>query len=233
MTKSATRFDHLQHRARHEDLMKREILTPEQRHAVLIAGFAALSLEHAELEKEFATVLKEGCSGELAEDILVQMAAYLGYPKANHALAVLKKLLPQTDYDVARISDEQRYQNGIKDYAQLNPSALENINTAFGEVAGDIIQLTFQAFGDVYASSRQSLVTRQLATISALAVLGGAAPQLKFHIGASLRVGVTLEQIVEVAAWAQFLAGMPAAYNMLVELKSALAEGEGATPGYQ
>jgi 4-carboxymuconolactone decarboxylase len=63
--------------------------------------------------------------------------------------------------------------------------------------------------------------------------MGCAAPQLRFHISAGMNVGLTREQIVEIIAWAQFLAGAPAAYNALVELKAALAAGASATPGYQ
>jgi 4-carboxymuconolactone decarboxylase len=93
--------------------------------------------------------------------------------------------------------------------------------------------LTFRGFGDVYAQSKQSLMTRQFATIAVLAVLGCAAPQLRFHIGAGMNVGITEEQVVEIIAWAQYFAGAPAAYNALVELKAALAAGSTATPGYQ
>jgi 4-carboxymuconolactone decarboxylase len=93
--------------------------------------------------------------------------------------------------------------------------------------------LTFRGFGDVYAQSKQSSMTRQFATIAVLVVLGCAAPQLRFHIGAGMNVGITEEQVVEIIAWAQFFAGAPAAYNALGELKAALAAGSTATPGYQ
>ncbi len=43
---------------------------------------------------------------------------------------------------------------------------------------------------------------------------------------------MTKDQIVETIYWVQFLAGMPAAYNALIELKAALAAGPTATPGY-
>ena len=92
---------------------------------------------------------------------------------------------------------------------------------------------SFRIFGDVYASSRQPLKLRQLATISGLAVLGSAAPQLRFHIGAGRHVGLSEAQLVEVIAWVQFFAGAPAAYNALIELKTSLAEGSDATPAYQ
>ena len=107
------------------------------------------------------------------------------------------------------------------------------IRAAFGDIAGDLIDLTFRAFGDVYARSEQPFPLRQLATVSALAVMGTAAPQLRFHIGAAFNVGLTQEQVVEAIAWVQFYAGMPAAYNALIELKEALAAGPASPPGYR
>jgi 4-carboxymuconolactone decarboxylase len=131
-----------------------------------------------------------------------------------------------------RRSDAERYHHGVSVYAQLNDRALETIEAAFGTIAGQLIRSTFMSFGDVFASSGQPLRLRQLATVSALAVLGTAAPQLRFHFGAALRVGVSTAQLVETIAWVQFLAGMPAAYNALTELKQALAAGADAPPGY-
>ena len=63
--------------------------------------------------------------------------------------------------------------------------------------------------------------------------MGSAAPQLRFHIGAAMNVGVTTDQLVAAIAWVQFLKGAPAAYNALTELRAALSAGNGATPGYQ
>ena len=57
-------------------------------------------------------------------------------------------------------------------------------------------------------------MTRQFATIAVLAVLGCVAPQLRFHIGAGMNVGITEEQVVEIIAWAQYFAGAPAACSV-------------------
>lgn len=225
-------------RAQQSDLMARSGFTPTQRHAVMIAAIAALPLDSRQQEKELSALLEDGCPVELAEDILVQMAAYLGYLRAAQSLDALGRAckgagLAAAPFDNSSedTSAEGRYQRGIADYSQLNPNALATIKSAFGEISEDFIHMTFRAFGDVFASSRQPLPIRQLATISALAVLGNAAPQLRFHINAGFHIGVDQEQIVEVIAWTQFFAGMPAAYNAMVELKSALSEG--AAPAYQ
>ena len=167
-----------------------------------------------------------------------QMAAYLGYPRTRRSMVCLNGALANLEQcsgssTPGGVSDAERYDTGIADYARLNPDALKTIKTAFGTLAPDVIELTFRIFGDVYAASRQSLQVRQLATVAALAVTGSTAPQLRFHTGAGRQVGLTEVQLVEVIAWVQFFAGAPAAYNALIELKASLADGSAATPAYQ
>lgn len=226
-------------RARHGDLLSREVLTADERFAVLLGGLAALPLDGDRLVDGFREIVDEGVDPGLAGDILVQMAAYLGYPRAMQALDAFHRAAGRSGSraerptDAATLSDRDRYVRGTSAYARINETALATIEAAFGEIAGDLIELTFRSFGDVFATSRQPLAIRQLATVAALAVLGSAAPQLRFHIGAALNLGVTRTQLVEAIAWVQYLAGMPAAYNALVELKGALAEGTAPPPAYR
>ncbi|MEQ9331394.1 carboxymuconolactone decarboxylase family protein [Thalassobaculum sp.] len=234
------RFERDDRRTRDRDLLPRDLLTAEERFAVRLAGLAALPLDGAVLSHAFGALLADGMAPGFAEDILVQMAAYLGYPRAAKALDALRRAgpLPAAEptvelADLADPTDEERYRRGTGDYARINATALETIQAAFGELAGDLVRITFRSFGDVFASSRQPLPVRQLATVAALGVLGGAAPQLRFHIAAALHVGVTRDQLVEAIVWVQYLAGMPAAYNALVELKGALAAGADAPPAYR
>ena len=237
MTNPSLRFDELYASALEGDLAGRDALTDEERLAVQLGGLAALGLGSTELTGELLSLMSEGCPPELAEDVLIQMAAYIGYPHTRRYLDCLKAAMAHqgqcSQGKAHTFSGAERHAAGIADYARLNPDALNTINAAFGALAPDVIERTFRIFGDVYASSRQPLQVRQLATISALAVLGSAAPQLRFHIGAGRHVGLSEAQLVEVIAWVQFFAGAPAAYNALIELKASLAEGSDATPAYQ
>ncbi len=236
----SSRFETFYNSAFQDDLAARSNLSDEQRFAVIVAGFASLPLDTDALTFEWAELLQAGCPPKLAEDTIAQMAAYIGFPRSKQCLACLEVALQQRD-QLSEISTrsadgrsaQERYQRGVAVYHQLNPHALDNIKAAFDDLAGDVVQRTFVAFGDVYALSDQTLSVQQFATISALGTLGCAAPQLRFHIGAGLNVGISKEQIVEIIAWVQFFAGAPAAYNALTELKAALTAGSSATPGYQ
>ncbi|MEM7427917.1 MAG: carboxymuconolactone decarboxylase family protein [Pseudomonadota bacterium] len=234
---STPKFDALYAHALTNDLGPLDSLNSEERFAVLLGGLASLSLSEQTLTSELRSLLDKGCNLQLAEDILIQMAVYLGAPAARQALASLAAAAEPASVLATREARPEpaahRFEAGTAAYAELNPNALSDIQAAFGKVAPDVIDLTFRGFGDLYGQSSQPLTSRQLATVSALAVLGSAAPQLRFHIGAAFRVGVSCEKLVETIAWVQFLKGAPAAYNALTELKAALAAGNEATPGYE
>ncbi len=235
-----SRFTRAYWRAVHDDLGSRPGLSREARFAVIVGALVGLRLPQERLTRELGELLDNGCSAALAEDTIVHLAAYAGYMHASLAVdalvaAMAQRAMPAAvrDDPLDTLTDDARYQRGIEDYGRLNASALGNIRAAFDEVAPDVAQLTFRAFGDVFAVSRQPLTLRQLATVAALIAMGTAAPQVRFHIAAAFNVGVTREEIVETIYWLQIFAGMPAAYNALVELKAALAAGAAAPPAYR
>ena len=66
------------------------------------------------------------------------------------------------------------------------------------DVAPDLARYVVEfGYGDVYSRPGLDDRTRQLAAISALTALGGAEPQLEYHIGIALNVGVEPQEIVE------------------------------------
>ncbi|RYE80058.1 MAG: carboxymuconolactone decarboxylase family protein, partial [Hyphomicrobiales bacterium] len=67
------------------------------------------------------------------------------------------------------------------------------------------------------------LRSREIATISALAALGNAQPQLKVHIEAGLNVGLSRQEITEVLIQMAVYAGFPAALNGLFAAKEVFA----------
>ena len=233
-----TNFMTLSRYASHRDLWGRNGWTRKHRFAAMTAGFVGLRIDEDQFVVELSRLFEEGCDRQLAEDTIRQMAAYVGYIHAAKAMSALDRVVARGGVaaEAAPISpepsDEERYARGIEDYNKLNPAALGTIRTAFDDLAPDLANLTFRAFGDVYAASRQDLATRQIATVAGLGCMGGVAPQLRFHFGAALNVGVTQDQLVEVILLIQFLAGMPAAYNAIVELKAAISSA-GEPPPYR
>ena len=71
-------------------------------------------------------------------------------------------------------------------------------------------------YGGIYDRDGLDLRTRQIATISALAVLGGqTAPQLKVHVKAARDMDISQREISEVILQMSHYGGFPAAINAL------------------
>ncbi|MEO0386775.1 MAG: carboxymuconolactone decarboxylase family protein [Pseudomonadota bacterium] len=85
-------------------------------------------------------------------------------------------------------------------------------------------------YGGIYGRDGLDDKTRQLATVAALAVLGGQTrPQLKIHVKAALSVGATPREINETILQMVLYGGFPAMINALngaIEVY----EQEGLTP---
>ena len=71
-------------------------------------------------------------------------------------------------------------------------------------------------YGGVYARKGASERTRQIATIAALAVLGGqTGPQVKIHVKAALDMGIPPREIAEIILQMALYGGFPAMINAL------------------
>ncbi|WJZ02940.1 carboxymuconolactone decarboxylase family protein [Corynebacterium freiburgense] len=68
-------------------------------------------------------------------------------------------------------------------------------------------------YADVFARPGLLKTERQLATIAALAAMGNAPKQLRFHINGALNVGCTPQQVIETFVHETIYAGFPAALN--------------------
>ncbi len=72
------------------------------------------------------------------------------------------------------------------------------------------------AYGQIYNRPGLDLKTRQLATVAALAALGGQTrPQLKVHVGAALKAGASQTEVTEVILQMSLYGGFPAMVNAL------------------
>jgi len=111
------------------------------------------------------------------------------------------------------------YDKGMKTFAAIHGSdgleVLERIKKICPEMARFIIEYPF---GKIYSRKKLSRRMRQVATIASLTTLGHAPKQLKSHIKAALRAGLSREEIVEVILQMSVYAGFPAALNALYVL---------------
>lgn len=114
-----------------------------------------------------------------------------------------------------------RHEKGAESVKQvLGPKAEESLAT-LGELGDRIIETIY---GDIYQRDGLTLKERQIATLCMLMALGGKDRQVKVHMRAGLRVGITEDELRELVIQLAAYAGFPAAINAQAQLNEVLAE---------
>ncbi len=109
---------------------------------------------------------------------------------------------------------DDRYARGrrVLGEVEMNPSG--SVLDDLAAFCPDLERLVVEfGYADVFDRPGLPRAERELAAVSALAALGNAPNQLRFHIGGALNLGCTPEQIVETFLQISIYAGFPAAIN--------------------
>ena len=118
-----------------------------------------------------------------------------------------------------------RYKRGWETLKGIDPHAGEGLIEELKDIAPDLARFTIEfPFGDIYSRGVLSLREREIVTLSALAALGNAGPQLKAHIHNALNVGCTRQEVVEIMIQMAVYAGFPAALNGIAMTKEVFTE---------
>ncbi|USR42237.1 carboxymuconolactone decarboxylase family protein [Ectopseudomonas hydrolytica] len=188
-----------------------ETLSAKQQAIPLIAAAMARS-DMPRLNAVLNQGLDAGLTISEVKEVLVQLYAYTGFPRSLNALAELMKVV------------EERNRRGIQDAPGREPSGIiptgnellvvgkaNQTHIAGAPVQGPlfdfapIINQYLQAhlFGAIFERDNLDWQSRELATVGALAATPGVEAQLRSHMAASMRVGLTesqLRQLIQVLA---------------------------------
>ncbi len=94
-----------------------------------------------------------------------------------------------------------------------------------GKVAPDLANYVLEfIFGELYSRDGFDMKTKQMLTVTTLATLGNAKPQLAYHINGALNLGITREDIINIMTHISGYAGFPAALNGVSTAKEVFAE---------
>jgi len=181
-------------------------LSRQQQTIPLIAAFMATS-DMPNLNTALNQGLDAGLSISGAREILVQLYAYVGFPRSLNALNELMTVV------------HARKQRGIEDAPGREPSraipvgdellvagTANQTKISGAPVKGPVFEfapvinrfLQTHLFGDIFERDNLDWQSRELATVGALAATPGVEPQLRSHMTASLRVGLSTAQLHEV-----------------------------------
>ncbi|GAO95599.1 carboxymuconolactone decarboxylase [Pseudomonas syringae pv. actinidiae ICMP 19497] len=183
-----------------------ESLSTRQQAIPLIAAFMATS-DMPSLNAALNQGLDAGLSVSEAREMLVQLYAYVGFPRSLNALNELMTVV------------QARKRRGIADAPGREPSraipvgaellaagAANQTEISGAPVKGPVFEfapvinqfLQSHLFGDIFERDNLDWQSRELATVGALAATPGVESQLRSHMLASLRVGLSAAQLRQV-----------------------------------
>jgi len=195
-----------------QDLVnENEPFNMKQRSIVAISAFTA----NGDLQKLTASLnegLDEGLTINEIKEVIVQLYAYAGFPRSLNALNTFMEVL------------KERKAKGIGDSKGKEPSQMptEKSKLEFGTemqtklvgqpIKGEVYDfapaidqfLKEHLFGDIFGRDNLDWKTRELATISALAAIGGVENQLRSHFRVGMYNGLTgpqLSELVSIIEW--------------------------------
>lgn len=119
----------------------------------------------------------------------------------------------------------ERFERGSQKIQELIENADQGLIKGLGKTAPDLAKYVLEfVFGDLYSREGLDLKTKQMLTITILATLGNAKPQLAFHIKAGLNVGISRQEIIDIMTHISGYAGFPAAINGVNTAKEVFME---------
>jgi 4-carboxymuconolactone decarboxylase len=119
---------------------------------------------------------------------------------------------------------DDAFRRGAELLARLSPDSVKPPWESFADIAPVLGSEVGHAFGTIVSRPGLDLRTREMATVAMLAVLGGAEPQVSFHIGGALRAGATAGEIVELLSQVSAYAGFPRALNAMAVARQVFAD---------
>ena len=183
-----------------------ESLSTRQQAIPLIAAFMATS-DMPSLNAVLNQGLDAGLSVSEAREILVQLYAYVGFPRSLNALNELMTVVQARKQRGIADAPGREPSRAIPVGAELLAAGTANQTKISGApVKGPVFEfapvinqfLQSHLFGDIFERDNLDWQSRELATVGALAATPGVESQLRSHMLASLRVGLSAAQLRQV-----------------------------------
>lgn len=214
------------------DIYSREALDLQSKEIAVVAALTAMGNAQPQLKVHINGALNTKSSINEVKEVILQMSVYSGFPSCINAMNALREVLE--DRRIREIRDKvgespfrndgiTRLELGKQELSKLDDTQVKNLEKAYNDFSPELVQYVLEyGYGDIFSRDNLSKKHRQIATIAALAAIGNAQSQLRFHINGALNIGVTEEEIKEVMLLMSVYAGFPSAINGINALKDVL-----------
>lgn len=118
--------------------------------------------------------------------------------------------------------DQDRYERGRERFLEVHDEKALGAVESLGDLGRIIVETVY---GDVYTRPGLSTRDRELAAVALVAL--GRSSQIPQHLRASLRAGISPDELREMILQTATIAGFPPAMNAWSTLKTIVAETEG------
>ncbi|CAI8702953.1 carboxymuconolactone decarboxylase family protein [Pseudomonas putida] len=209
-----------------KQLVSEQTLTAKQQVIAPIGASMAVG-DMSRLHDALNRGLDAGLTISESKEILVQLYAYAGFPRSLNALSLLMKVLE--DRAVRGIHDAPGRDPGpVPSGRALLDLGTDNQTRLLGApVSGPLFEfapaidqfLKGHLFGDIFARDNLEWTDRELATVGAIAAMPGLEPQLESHLKISMNVGLTVQQLHQVASELKTAGEPDGAERILVALE--------------
>lgn len=192
-------------------------LPAKEKNIITISSFTAKG-DLVKLKTELNTGLESGLTVSEIKEVLVHLYAYCGFPRSIRGLQTFMEVLDErkakgiidsAGKEASPIQkDTIKYQRGKKVLVELTripqPDKLGGYS-AFAPVIDTFLKE--HLFADIFERDVLTYAQRELVTISVIATIGNADPMLQSHLGISLNVGITSDQLKEFVKIIKTIAG--------------------------
>jgi 4-carboxymuconolactone decarboxylase len=117
---------------------------------------------------------------------------------------------------------DDRYERGRARFLDVHDDKALAAVEGLGDLGRTIIEFIY---GELYERPALSIRDRELAAVAALVALGRSS-QIPQHLRASLKAGLTPDELREVLLHTATIAGFPVAMNAMSTLRNVLAEAD-------
>lgn len=173
--------------------------------AIVDLSAAVARGDQTSLAKALDAGFDAGLTLNEAKELVGQLYAYCGFPRALNAAATLMKVAAEKNPAEGRGPNPPPSGKAI-DFGTANQTRLcgAPVKGALFDFHPQLDEyLKAHLFGDIFARDNLDWRTRELATIAALAARPETVPQMKAHIAVGMNNGVTNAQAAEIVARVQ------------------------------